>query len=125
MTDKINSSPLSKIKGKVRGLSLFYSDGTERVEIWINKKYKNSLPAKNNQRIPVKLLFGSESYNAGLRMTPKCSVVWVCPNLKLNGSKVRLADIMERWGFQKNDTLEVSVSGNKFIISGLKLENIR
>ncbi len=117
MADKITPSPLSKIKGKVRGLSLFYSDGIERVEIWINKKYKNSLPAKNNQRIPIKLLFGSEPYNAGLRITPKCSAVWVCPNLEERGNKVRLADITEKYGFRKNDTLEIFVSGNKLVIS--------
>lgn len=115
----------ARIKGKVSGLSQYYSDGTERLEVWINKKYEDLLPAKDNQRVSIRLIFAGQSYDAGLRMTPRCSAIWICPNLKLNGSKVRLADIMERWGFQKNDTLEISVSGNKFIISGLKLKKIK
>jgi len=67
-----NHSQPFKIKGKVRGLSPFYLDGTERVEIWIDKRYQNSLPARNNQKIPVKLFFNSESYEAGLHMTANC-----------------------------------------------------
>ena len=107
----------TEVKAKVRGLSIFYSDGTEIVEIWINKKYKSLLPAKNNQRIPIFLTVSNHSFMAGLRMTPKCPVLWICPNLEDKGEKVRLADVMENNNFRKNDALLISVLGKEFKIS--------
>jgi len=112
-----------KVEGKVTGLSQFYSDGTERLEIWISKKYKEVLPAKDNQRVPIKLVFGDQVYDAGLRMTPRCSVIWICPNLEMGGSKVRLADLVESSGFRKNDTLEIFVSEDNFVIPSPTLKN--
>lgn len=117
MTNMDDHSQSFEIKGKVRGLSLFYQDGRERVEIWIDKRYQSSLPARNKQRIPVRLFFNSEPYDAGLRMTLKCPYVWICSNLEAKGKKIRLADILEKYGIKKNETLSMLISENKLIFS--------
>lgn len=112
----IPSNTMSKIVGKVSGLSLFYKDGIERIEIWINKKYQNLLPVRNSQRIPISLMFNNDSYGAGLRMTSKCDYIWVCSNLEHNGDKVRLTDVLEEYGIKKNDDLEITVCGYNLIV---------
>ena len=100
-----------KVLGKIRGMSLFYSDGTERVEIWVPKVKARNLPYREGRRVPISLTIGSETFFAGLRATTRCDQVWICPNMTNQaGEKVRLADALS--GFEKNESVELVVSGN-------------
>ena len=47
-------------QGQVRGLSQFYADGLERMEIAIDRRNAALLPYKDNVRIPIKLCMGEE-----------------------------------------------------------------
>ena len=58
--------------GHIRGLSQFYVDGLERMEIWIEKRHAAPLPYHDNTRTPITLRVGNEKYDAGLRTTRTC-----------------------------------------------------
>lgn len=99
--------------GHIRGLSQFYADGLERMEIWIDKRQAAPLPYRDNTRIPITLKVGNEQYEAGLRSTPKLAVVWISPDLRDNhGSKVSLARVIINHGFSKNQRIYLEVDGS-------------
>ena len=98
--------------GNVRGLSQFYTDGLERMEIWINKRQADPLPYQDNTRIPITLKIGNEEYEAGLRTTPNMPVVWISPDLRDNrGKKISLAQVIINNGFTKNQRIYLEVDG--------------
>ena len=98
--------------GHVRGLSQFYADGLERMEIWIDKRHAAPLSYQDNIRIPITLKIGNEQYEAGLRATPNISVVWISPDLRDNhGRKVSLARVIINNGFTKNQKIYLEVDG--------------
>jgi len=106
--------------GHVRGLSQFYADNLERVEILIDKRHAAPLPYKDNTRIPITLRVGNEQYDAGIRSTPKLPVVWISPDLRDNkGKKVSLAHVVMSNGFTKNQRIYLDVDGS--IVSVLPL----
>ena len=96
--------------GHIRGLSQFYPDGLERMEIWIDKRHAAPLPYQENTRIPITLKIGNEQYDAGLRSTPKMPVVWISPDLRdSHGRKVSLARVIINNGFRKNQRIYLEV----------------
>jgi hypothetical protein len=98
--------------GHIRGLSLFYANGLERMEIWIDKRHAAPLPYRHNTRIPITLKVGKEQYEAGLRSTPKLPVVWISPDLRdNNGIKISLARVLIDNGFKKNQQVFLEVAG--------------
>jgi hypothetical protein len=97
--------------GHVRGLSQFYADGLERMEIVIDKHKAPPLPYQDNLRIPITLQVGSQQYEAGLRTTPNMPVVWISPDLRDNrGRKVSLARVLTDCGFTKNQRIYLEVN---------------
>jgi hypothetical protein len=99
--------------GHLRGLSQFYADGLERMEICIDKRRAAPLPYRNNTRVPITLKVGKGQYEAGLRSTPKLPVVWISPDLRdSRGSKVSLARVMMNNGFTKNQRVFLEVDGS-------------
>ncbi len=95
------------------GLSNHYSDGIERMEIWVDKGDTGDLPCHGDERVPVRLTIGARNLAAGIRSTPRNPYVWVCPDLYGDdGSKVRLADILAAAGFEKNHLVLLCVSGD-------------
>ena len=99
--------------GHVRGLSQFYADGLERMEIWKDKHHAAPLPYQDNMRIPITLTIRHEQYEAGLRTTPKMSVVWISPDLRdENGNKISLARVLTNNGFSKNQRVYLEVDGH-------------
>lgn len=106
-------------EGYIRGLSQFYADGLERMEIWIDKKHASSLPHRDNQRIPIILMIGEKSYNAGIRSTLANEYVWICPDLKDDfGRKMdSLAYALTNSGFQKNQRVSLDIEGNTIKIA--------
>lgn len=106
-------------EGYIRGLSQFYADGLERMEIWIDKNLASSLPQRDNQRISIILMIGDKSYNAGIRSTPANDYVWICPDLKDEfGRKMgNLARVLINNGFQKNQRVRLKIENNKIQIT--------
>ena len=97
--------------GHVRGLSQFYANGLERMEIVIDKHKAPPLPYQDNLRIPITLQVGSQQYEAGLRTTPNMPVVWISPDLRDNhGRKVSLARVLTDNGFKKNQRIYLEVN---------------
>ena len=102
-------------QGQVRGLSRFYADGLERMEIAVDRRNAWPLPYQDNVRILFRLHVGKEQYEAGLRATARMPVVWVSPDLKDNrGNKVSLARVLTENGFKKNQKVHLEVTG-KFV----------
>ena len=82
-------------EGHIRGLSQYFVDGLERMEIWIDKKHASSLQHRDNQRISIMLKIGETTYNAGIRSTPANVYVWICSDLKNeSGERVSLASVL-------------------------------
>jgi hypothetical protein len=106
-------------EGYIRGLSQFYADGLERMEIWIDKKHASLLPHRDNQRISIILMIGEKSYNAGIRSTPTNEYVWICPDLKddFGGKMGSLARALTNSGFQKNQRVSLDIEGNTIKIA--------
>jgi hypothetical protein len=100
------------ITGAVRGLATYYTDGVERLEIHVNKGQIQGLPAKEGQRVPITLIVGGRSYEAGLRSTAECNYIWISPDLTdETGRDTRLAYVLSEAGFVKNQQIELEVSG--------------
>jgi hypothetical protein len=106
-------------EGYIRGLSQYYSDGLERMEIWIDKKLASSLPHRDNQRVSIILVIGEKTYDAGIRSTPANDYVWICPDLKDKfGRKTgSLARVLTSSGFQKNQRVSLDVEDNTIRIT--------
>jgi hypothetical protein len=99
--------------GDVRGLSRFYVDGLELMEIAIHRHNAAPLPYQDNLRIPITLQVGTEYYEAGLRATPNMPVVWISPDLRDNhGNKVSLARVLTNNGFTRNQRVHLEVDGH-------------
>lgn len=97
--------------GHIRGLSQFYANGLERMEILIDKPTAAPLPYQDNLRIPITLHVGPQQYEAGLRTTPNMPVVWISPDLRNNhGEKVTLARVLTDNGFTKNQRIYLEVN---------------
>ena len=100
-------------EGHIRGLSQYFVDGLERMEIWIDKKRAASLQHRDNQRIPIKLKIGETLYNAGIRSTPANAYVWICSDLRNEfGKRVSLASVLANNIFHKNQMVKLKVEGN-------------
>ena len=109
---------VSSVRGRVTGLSQFYSDGLERMEIWTGKSKADKLPYVLGRRVPVDLEIDGVRYRAGLRATEKAPDVWICPDIRnAGGEKVRLAEALIQAGFEKNDPVELLVAGRRIRLS--------
>ncbi len=102
------------VDGYIRGLSQYYSNGLERMEIRIDKKLASALPHENNQRIPITLVIGQKTFVAGLRSTPDNDYVWICPDLKdsLGRKSSNLSQELLSNGFQKNQMVKLVFDGH-------------
>ena len=102
----------------IRGLSQYYVDGLERMEIVIDKKTASPIPYQDRLRIPIKLKVGGQHYDAGIRTTPNMSVVWISPDLRDNqDKKISLARVLINNGFSKNQKVRIELEGNVITIS--------
>lgn len=100
------------VRGTVRGLATYYTDGTERLEIHIDKGVSQGLPTEEGQRVPITLVVGGRHYQAGLRSTADCNYVWISPDLTdVDGLDTKLAHVLSEAGFVKNQQVELEVSG--------------
>ena len=51
---------MKRSEGELGGLSQYYPNGLERMEIWIDKRKGNEIPNKEGMRIPVILSLGGK-----------------------------------------------------------------
>ncbi len=103
------------VRGAIRGLGNWYVDGgLEALEINVDKAESHALPAVEGQRIPIALIVGGGSYNAGLRATRNHRKVWICPDATdaTTGRAIKLAHVLRDAGFKKNQQVELEVSGS-------------
>jgi hypothetical protein len=99
------------VSGKVRGVSLRYADGRERMYIAIDKREAGPVPHQDHARIEVDLVIGTHTYRAGIRTTPKDPYVWI--GADLDQRTIRLVDVLEDAGFSKNQPVLLRVEGNR------------
>ena len=104
-------------KGTVITEGQCYADGTERLFIGFNKDCLGELPARVGERVPFHLLVNGERLKAGIRMTERNPLAWICPDAyDVKGEKHRLPDILSSLGIEKNDTVQVKEEGDAFVI---------
>jgi hypothetical protein len=104
-------------KGTVTTEGQNYADGTERLFIGFNKDCLGELPARVGERVPFHLLVNGERLKAGIRMTERNPLAWICPDAyDVKGEKHRLPDILSSLGIEKNDTVQVKEEGDAFVI---------
>lgn len=94
------------IEGTFRGLANYYKDGKEKFEIHIPSRYSDILPVVDGERVPMKLVVGGREYEVGLRYTIDGGI-WISPDAFRDGQKIRLADIVELHGIQRNQKVQL------------------
>ena len=100
-----------QVPGKVRGVSLYYADGKERMYIAIDRRVAGTVPHEDGRRVEVDLTIGTRVYRAGIRTTPADRYVWI--GADLDGGSVRLIDVLEDASFTKNQSVVLVVEGNR------------
>ena len=103
-----------RVVAKVRGLGHRYRDGLEMMSVDAKKVEAEGLPFRERVRVPITLVIGGEAYTAGLRTTPRMPAVWISPDLvRQSGERTKLARVLDRNGFQKNQTVFLYVEGDR------------
>jgi hypothetical protein len=103
-----------RVNAKVRGLGQRYRDGLEMMSVDVNKAEAEGLPFAEGRRVPITLLIGGEAYAAGMRTTPRMTLVWISPDLVGPGEeRTKLARVLDRNGFQKNQAVFLYVDGDR------------
>ena len=92
----------------IRGLNSYYRDGTERLEIWINKKFENNFPNIFSQPVEIFIKFNNQIFTGFFRKTEKCVYLWFSPFLYAKEKRLRLADVLKKYKFKKNDKILIS-----------------
>ena len=106
------------VKGTIRGLATYYTDGVESLEIHVVKRKSRGLPTAEGQRISITLVVGERHYQAGLRSTVNCNYVWISPDLTdADGYDAKLAYVLPEAGFVKNQQVELEVSDRVVTLS--------
>ena len=102
----------------IRGLGQTYSDGVERMEIHIAIGFADHLPHEFGHRVPITMSIGGTQYLAGIRATINNPYIWICPDIKSEqGKPKKLAHVLSDAGFNKNDHVSLTVSGNSVSLS--------
>lgn len=99
-----------------RGLSQFYQDGMERMEIHINKNYEKFFPDVYSQAIPVEVEIDDDNYTFFFRKTLKNEYLWFCPYVFDKNIRFRLCDILKEHNIFKNDRLVIILKNEYYII---------
>jgi|WetSurSiteA1Bulk_404760.scaffolds.fasta_scaffold195100_1 hypothetical protein len=102
-------------EGHMRGLSPVSADGSERLEISIDRNHAGLLPYTDNQRVSVTLEIGDTRYNGGIEalQVVNMSGFSLISGITLGqGWVVSLARALTNNGFQKNQRVCLDVEGN-------------
>lgn len=98
--------------GKGKKKPNIYADGKERYEVFIDKKYEKQLPVVYGKRVDINLVINAQIYEAGLRSTKDNKHVYICPDVSQNSKKIRLVDIVELHGIQRNQEVKLRYEKN-------------
>lgn len=110
-----------RVKGKVRGLGYIYTNGLENREIHVNKDEGQDLPHEIGNKVPVQIIIGSRQYSGGILSTEGNDYIWVSPTLMdSNNKRATLAEALMREGIQKNQIVDLEVSGDQIRINPVK-----
>jgi hypothetical protein len=103
-----------RVKGKVSGLGNIYANGLEHLEIRVNKDEGQDLPHEIGSKVPVQIIIGSRQYSGGVRSTEAHDYIWVSPTLMdSDNQRTTLAEALMREGIEKNQSVDLEVSGNQ------------
>ena len=106
------------VKAHIRGTGHIYNSGDESLEIWIQKSSAADLPFVVGQKVSIELVIDGVSYEAGLRATENNDHVWISPKLRSeDGTALRLSDIARTHALEKNQALDIKVSGKTLTIT--------
>ena len=108
----------TEIIAYARGLSQYYQDGMERMEIHISAtKYKKFFPDVYSKAFPVEVKIDDDTYIFFFRKTVKNEYLWLCPYVLDNTIRLRLCDILKEHNIIKNDRLKIiPENNNRYII---------
>jgi hypothetical protein len=89
-----------------------YADRTDRQYIAVDKQEALGFPFQENERVPIQLEIGGETYEAGVLTTPSQHIVYIAADLRSQeGEKVRLSEVLAESGFQRNARVTLEVDG--------------
>lgn len=93
--------------GKIRQVGN-YSCGIPRFEVDIFLEYDEEYPLKDGERVASKLKIGDEQFISGIRYKEHLGPC-MCPDLidVYNQTKMRLADVLIKNGFAKNEEIKL------------------
>jgi hypothetical protein len=109
------------IMGVIRGMDNTYvGTGLEQLAVHVKKTEAKGLPFEEEQRVPITLIFSGKAYQAGIRARPDYDFVWICPDvIDTEASKTNLAQIFSDTGFEKNQKVELMVSGSFVMLTAI------
>jgi hypothetical protein len=106
------------VHGAVRGVGTWYKDGTERLEIWINRKFDPELPNINGLPVQICLIIGQNRYDGLIRSTVKNKYIWISPTIRtLDGKRTTLGHVLPEMEFRKNERVTLSVVGKDITLT--------
>src|SRR5207253_2262132 len=104
--------------GFVRETGYRYVGGLNATEIHVDRRSATGLPFIDGQRVDITLSIGDEHVRGGLRATPDNPVVWISPDVRgAEDVDLKLAEVLGRNGFAKNDPVILSVDGNNIRVT--------
>jgi putative restriction endonuclease len=102
-------------EGKVRKINN-YSDGSSYMEIHFHKRFEPYMPINKNTKKLISLKVGNHDYEAGISHTDNNKYIWINPTCRLNGSQVRLSDILKSAGFVNKDSILIEFHGENAVV---------
>jgi hypothetical protein len=108
------------ILGAIRGGGQNYVDGLEHLSVLVVNTEAQGLPFAEKQRIPITLNISGNKYQAGIRSRPNYRYVWISPDLiDAEGEKTDLSHVFSKTGFEKNQKVELKVSGKSVTLKAI------
>ncbi len=100
------------MRADVRGTNLIYRDGTQAVEIWVDRQHRSLFFDDGRLRDGVELKIEDKLYMVGLLSTLQNDYVRIGADLKdETGGYVRLVEVLSDLGYRKNEEIELNVVG--------------
>jgi len=100
------------VKGSITNAG-YYRDCIPTLIISVQKTVAQSIPYRNNERVPVHLIIGGTRFNAGIRCGANTPYIKISADLTSeDGKPVRLVDVLFQHGYQLKDKVKLKIQGN-------------
>jgi hypothetical protein len=107
----------TSVIGIVRGLSQWYANGLEGLELHIRKTLAAGVSFVEDNAIAIQLRIGDAHYDGHLRSRQKLPVLWVSPKIfDSHGRRSTLAEAFQRAELVRNERVDIDVDGTTFTI---------